>query len=258
MNVLSDFFWDAKALVYRGLYTLLGLQAKAFSEEEIAGSCLVVAPHPDDDVLGCSSIILAFRKKGLPVHIVYVTDGSASNKSEIVTEEKLALLRQEEAISGVGVLDVDKENLTFLAFRDGQTKAQEEMVTEKLVCLLKTFPATMVFTPCPYDVHSDHQVVSSIISKLKKQGIIGGAVYFYPIWCPWKKLIGFLLSGFASSSWRRMSLSDVRGMKKKAFEKHVSQWKNITSEESWRPLQKRFLARFFDVYELFLEDKNHS
>jgi len=40
-----------------------------------ARSALVLAPHPDDETLGCGATILRKRAAGTPVHVLIVTDG---------------------------------------------------------------------------------------------------------------------------------------------------------------------------------------
>ena len=45
-------------------------------------SLLVVAPHPDDDVLGCGALIARVAPH-MPVRVVYVTDGTASHDGSL-------------------------------------------------------------------------------------------------------------------------------------------------------------------------------
>ncbi len=45
-----------------------------------ASALIVIAPHPDDDVLGCGALI-ARASMHLPVRVIYLTDGSASHEN---------------------------------------------------------------------------------------------------------------------------------------------------------------------------------
>jgi len=49
--------------------------------KSIAGfrSILVLAPHPDDEILGLGGIILQTLQQGGKVHLVYLTDGECSD-----------------------------------------------------------------------------------------------------------------------------------------------------------------------------------
>ena len=43
-------------------------------------SVLVVAAHPDDEVLGCGGTIAKLSKKGLKINILFISDGVSSRK----------------------------------------------------------------------------------------------------------------------------------------------------------------------------------
>lgn len=62
------------------------------------GPLLVVAPHPDHDILGCAGLLLRRRRAGLPVSILYLTDGAASHSGRPdLAPERLAAVRRAEA-----------------------------------------------------------------------------------------------------------------------------------------------------------------
>lgn len=62
------------------------------------GRVTVFAPHPDDESLGCGGLIARLKDEGSLVHVVVMSDGSASNpNSRRYPGPKLAALRQTEA-----------------------------------------------------------------------------------------------------------------------------------------------------------------
>lgn len=75
---------------------------------------LVMAPHPDDEVLGCGGIIQRAVKMGLPVHVLFLTYGDANPWSSIayhkwpvvMPEEVIAMgyIRHREACAAAKVL----------------------------------------------------------------------------------------------------------------------------------------------------------
>ncbi|NDD30360.1 MAG: hypothetical protein EB084_19040 [Proteobacteria bacterium] len=89
---------------------------------------LVLSPHPDDDVLGCGGLIVAARRHGTPVEVVYLTNGDANEWSFLRHAHHPALtpravlrmgdVRRDEAISGESALGVGRENLIFLGYPD--------------------------------------------------------------------------------------------------------------------------------------------
>jgi LmbE family N-acetylglucosaminyl deacetylase len=89
---------------------------------------LVMAPHPDDEVLGCGGIIQRAIKMGLPVHVLFLTYGDANqwsfivhNKWPVVIPEDviaMGLVRHDEACAAAKVLGLSLDDLTFLGYPD--------------------------------------------------------------------------------------------------------------------------------------------
>ncbi len=89
---------------------------------------LVIAPHPDDEVLIAGGLIQQTLKNGGEIEIVFLTNGDGSRetvlrenkKVDFSPQEYLALGEQRriEAINADTFLGVKKENLIFLGFPD--------------------------------------------------------------------------------------------------------------------------------------------
>src|SRR3954463_16211798 len=71
-------------------------------------SCLVVAPHPDDESLGCGGTIARKAARGTPGTGVLATDGGDATG------------RRAEARAAVGALGLSDDDLVFLGFPDGE------------------------------------------------------------------------------------------------------------------------------------------
>jgi LmbE family N-acetylglucosaminyl deacetylase len=94
-----------------------------------ADTLLVVAPHPDDEVVACAGSILQALKAGARVHIVWVTSGDGFEWDEILLSHtpdpghvrmlELGQRRMEESQRAVAILGVPAENLHFLGYPDG-------------------------------------------------------------------------------------------------------------------------------------------
>lgn len=62
-----------------------------------AGSIMVIAPHPDDEIIGAGGVILHTLAQGQVVHLVYLTEGEAACPAKLaqqVTAQRHALTRQ--------------------------------------------------------------------------------------------------------------------------------------------------------------------
>src|SRR4051812_6496913 len=84
------------------------------------GPTLVVAPHPDDEALGCGGVIALLRQAGISVHVIVASDGAASHPgSKTHPPPVLGELRRAEAEAGCRLLGVPTDDVTFLGFPDG-------------------------------------------------------------------------------------------------------------------------------------------
>lgn len=92
---------------------------------------LILAPHPDDEVLGCGGIIQKAVKMNLPVKVVFLTYGDNNQWSFIVYRkhpvvmpkavERMGLIRHDEAIQAAKELGLPQEQLIFLGYPDFRT-----------------------------------------------------------------------------------------------------------------------------------------
>jgi LmbE family N-acetylglucosaminyl deacetylase len=97
-------------------------------DTQAAERVLVIAPHPDDDILGVGSSIVAFREQGIPVLVVFLTSGDANlagkrlitlNPFSLPSEFRaLGSRRQKEAVVALGRLGVAPESIVFLNYPD--------------------------------------------------------------------------------------------------------------------------------------------
>ncbi len=89
---------------------------------------LIVAPHPDDEALGCSGIIQRAAKAGAKLRVVYLTNGDHNEFAFIAYKKRIPIfksefigmgeMRRREAISAMAVLGLKEENLYFLGYPD--------------------------------------------------------------------------------------------------------------------------------------------
>jgi LmbE family N-acetylglucosaminyl deacetylase len=85
------------------------------------GRVLVVAPHMDDETLGCGLLLGGHPDKS-QVHVAFVTDGAgAPERPAGVPEQgaRIARLREQEAREALAVFGVPAGNIEFLGFEDG-------------------------------------------------------------------------------------------------------------------------------------------
>jgi LmbE family N-acetylglucosaminyl deacetylase len=92
---------------------------------------LVFAPHPDDETIACGGVIQQARAMGLPVRIVWLTNGDNNELSFILYRKHLTFMpsairamgevRHKEGVAAAKTLGVDEKDLAFLGYPDFET-----------------------------------------------------------------------------------------------------------------------------------------
>lgn len=112
---------------------------------------LVLAPHPDDEAIGCGGIIAQHLGEHRAVRIVIATDGAAGGD---------AAAREEEARRGIARLG--NAEIVFLGFRD-RTLGND--AGARLREQLLEFRPDLVLVPSPLEIHPDHVALSRVFCE---------------------------------------------------------------------------------------------
>lgn len=148
--------------------------------------CLVIAPHPDDESLGCGGLIASLRKLDIAVHVIFTTDGSMSHpKSQNTTAIYRCKVREQEAINALEILGVEDKYITFFRGQDSALPAEGETGFAGLVAQMKgiigTIQPQLILVPYEFDPHRDHRASWQItIAALSEYSEI--EVWQYLIW----------------------------------------------------------------------------
>ena len=123
---------------------------------------LVVAPHPDDESLGCGGLVATLALTGTAFCFVFVTDGGASHPgSRAWPRERLVACRRDEAVEALRRLNVEDANIIFLALLDAAMPARDSPVWDKSVAqfaeIITEFNPALALLPWRRDPHCDHR-----------------------------------------------------------------------------------------------------
>ena len=133
---------------------------------DIKDKVLVVAPHPDDEVLGCSGLIQRLLSEGKRVDVVILSGGGKSHAGCCCIEEStLVESRRNLSRRAAKVLGLPLEHLYFLDYPDGSI-AFDCAETEKLKTLIDRLSPTTVFIPHKGEGWSDHLAAGEIVKNL--------------------------------------------------------------------------------------------
>ena len=134
-----------------------GLRVTGAAELVPPGSRLVVvAPHPDDEILGAGGLLAAAARAGREILLAAVTDGQASHPgSGKWPEAELAAQRRRESAEALEVLGAGAAAVRRLGFPDGGVAARTAALTTALAGLLMA--SDVVVSPWRFDGHPDHE-----------------------------------------------------------------------------------------------------
>ena len=114
-----------------------------------AGDALVLAPHADDEVLGCAGAICAHLVHGHAVQVVILTDGAG--------QAERPQARRDEARAAAAVLGYGEPECWDLPDR---RLAYGEALVERLRGRIEASAARVIYAPSPWEMHPDHLALS--------------------------------------------------------------------------------------------------
>jgi LmbE family N-acetylglucosaminyl deacetylase len=142
---------------------------------------LVIAPHPDDEVIGCGGAIRLRVKRGDQVSAVFLTSGELGLKH--LRREQAWKIREAEAKRAAKILGLAK--LYFLRQPDWLLRDHSRATATALKSLLGEKNPSVIYLPHPNDGHPDHQATLPILkAALKRCCGLRPELLAYEIWTP--------------------------------------------------------------------------
>ena len=190
MRSLTKFFlkrFSRAARPYLKSYGLLQT-AKVFNRsalvwEPAAESVLVLAPHMDDEVIGCGGTLAKHVARGAAVTVAFLTDGGAggADRNGSPSGSSLIETRKREAHLALAVLGI--RHLEFLDGEDGSLVSTPPLV-EKLRAILVRGRFDVVYLPFFLEEHPDHRAASQILLDAARGTGLHPQCLGYEVWTP--------------------------------------------------------------------------
>jgi len=125
---------------------------------------LVIAPHPDDEIIGPGGTLIGAIKGGANVHVVYLTSGS--------DRRDIADIRESEALSASINVGYSTEFLRLKELSDGVT----DEALNTLALSIRNFAPEIIFVSFFADDHIDHQRASELLIKAGDKGLVNAGL----------------------------------------------------------------------------------
>jgi len=115
---------------------------------------LVIAAHPDDEVLGMGGTIKKLTKKGNTVDLCVVSEGATAQYKD----KKMIEVRKKSCIKSGAILGIS--NFHFLEFPDMRLDSVPHLeINKQLERVIRKYKPYVVYTTPNNDLNKDHQIV---------------------------------------------------------------------------------------------------
>ncbi len=218
------------------------------------GGLVVVAPHPDDESLGCGGLIAEACAQGTATRLIVVSDGAGSHPgSRRYPPPKLRALREEETRAAAAELGLPADAIRFIGLPDRfvpSSGPEAEAAGAAIAAAAREVEAGAVCVTWRHDPHCDHLAAANIVEATRDD--LGRArVLAYPIWgwtLPADRDVGPAPRGI------RLDVSRHLPAKLAAVAAHRSQTTDLVddSPDAFR-LTPEMIAHFAKPHEILLE-----
>jgi LmbE family N-acetylglucosaminyl deacetylase/glycosyltransferase involved in cell wall biosynthesis len=170
------------------------------SEQLLGEKLLILAPHPDDEVIGCGGLLALHAADKRSVRVVIATNGAAGRSGE-ESKGDLVAIREEESRAGLAILGV--EDVRFLGLPDRALSDHIDQLVDLLEREIHDFHPDLIAVPSPVEIHPDHVALAAALCATLQRGTVGSSVAtarvaFYEVSQPLRPNILVDISGVAA------------------------------------------------------------
>lgn len=167
---------------------------------------LVVAPHPDDESIGCGGLLALY---GRQCDVLLLTDGRNGHSGRFSgREDELVMLREEELKAALAFAYVNE--LRMLRIPDGDLYSHYSVVKK-----IDIRSYDYIFVTNHQELHEDHRVSCKMLKKMIRSQHAKAVLVEYEVWTPLMRPTRYL------------DITAVIETKRKMIEQHVSQNQDI-------------------------------
>lgn len=212
-----------------------------------AGRVLVIAPHPDDEVLGCGGTMARLAASGARVEVAIVTEGKPPRYERTSVEKVRAEAAAAHALLGVATthhLDLPAAEL------DGVPHAD---LNAKIGALVDATMPDTIFVPFVGDIHLDHQLVfrSTMVAARPRRATYPRTILAYETLSETNWSAPYIEPVFVPTVY--VDIAATMDRKLAAFAAYVSQCRAFPDERSPEAIQALATLRGATVHRLAAE-----
>ena len=135
-------------------------------------AALIIAPHPDDEVIGAFELIRRLRRALVPVVVLIVSDGAASHPNSCAwPTRRLIAARRAESRRALARIGVDARMTRHALLPDGgleEQAAQCRAIVSQAIRRIRHLD--LLVAPVDDDAHPDHRAVAAAVADARFAG----------------------------------------------------------------------------------------
>ena len=143
------------------------------------GPVLVMAPHPDDESIGCGGLIAAAAEAGLALRVVVVSDGTGSHPG--MPSAALRARREAETRAAADALGLPTGAVEFLGLPDQGVPDHGPARDAAAAAILAGGAPAIILATWRHDPHADHAATFAIAEAVVRAAP-GTRLLAYPVW----------------------------------------------------------------------------
>jgi len=144
---------------------------------------LVLAPHPDDEAIGCGGTLRWHVEEHDHVEVIFLTSGDKGVRGR--QPAQATHLRENEARAAAKILGYRR--LEFWREPDGGLRATAALM-ERLRNKIDRFKPHMLYVPHAAEMHSDHRAAARLVRRVLRHVVKPPEVRFYEVWTPLQQI----------------------------------------------------------------------
>ena len=135
-----------------------------FAVPPVGERALVLAPHPDDETLGCGGTVQLLLAADKRVKVIFLTSGEKADQSQVHSEYAVQREREaEKALKVLGVTDYE-----FLRFPDRELHTRYDEVYRQILGITGSYQPDTVYSPSIIEINPDHRASALLAHNLHK------------------------------------------------------------------------------------------
>jgi N-acetylglucosamine malate deacetylase 1 len=170
--------------VRRAVNTARGIETPRLVDRLPGTRPVIVAPHPDDELIGAGGAIVDHVRRGHRTVVVHLTSGERAAGLLDLPPGERGTHREAEAIEAAGAVGLDPSEVVFLRLPDGRLDPSNDEQVAALTAALTARRPDLVYAPWPIDAHRDHTAAAGLVAAALAGLEHTPTIALYEVWTP--------------------------------------------------------------------------